>query len=152
MTESLVIDATCAVLLVVPGPSQSRYEELFGEWKRAGYDLYAPGLWIYEITSALCKGVRFGGLTAAEADGCLTQALNLGVQLVAPDQEQVRAAFAWTVRLHRAAAYDSGCLRPHYLALAESLGCELWTADRRLCNAVALPWVRTVEENQKPRF
>ena len=140
MTASLVVDATCAVLLVVPGPDQARYEELFGAWNRAGYDLYAPGLWIYEVTSALCKGVRFGGLTAAEADGCLTQALNLGVQLVAPDQEQVRAAFAWTAQLQRAAAYDS-----FYLALAESLGCELWTADRRLCNAVDLPWVRSME-------
>ena len=141
-----------AKLLVVPGPSQSRYVELFGGWQHAGHDLYAPGLWIYEVTSALCKAVRFGGLTAAEAERCLTQALNLDVRLVAADETQVRAAFAWTVRLHRAAAYDSGCTRQHYLALAESLGCELWTADRRLCNAVALPWVRTVEENQKPRF
>ena len=141
MTESLVIDATCAVLLVVPGPDQARYEDLFGGWQRAGHDLYAPGLWIYEVTSALCKAVRFGGLKDAEASRCLTQALNLGVRLVAADEAQVRAAFAWTVRLHRAAAYDS-----FYLALAESLGCELWTADRRLCNAVDLPWVRSMEE------
>ncbi len=44
------------------------------------------------------------------------------------------------VRLNRAAAYDS-----FYLALAESLGCELWTADQRLHNAVDLPWVRLAE-------
>ncbi len=32
----------------------------------------------------------------------------------------------------------------HYLALAEHLGCEFWTADKRLHNAVheKLPWVR----------
>jgi predicted nucleic acid-binding protein len=39
--------------------------------------------------------------------------------------------------LNRAAAYDSFCL-----ALAEAMQCELWTADRRLVNAVNLPWVR----------
>jgi hypothetical protein len=42
--------------------------------------------------------------------------------------------------LDRAAAYDS-----FYLALTESLGRELWTADRHLCSAVALPWVRCVD-------
>jgi predicted nucleic acid-binding protein len=139
MPDSLVIDATCAVYLLVPGPDQRRYEALVGRWQRAGYGLYAPALWIYEVTSALCKAVRFGELTAAEAERCLTQALNLGVRLVPADQEQVRAAYAWTVRLNRAAAYDS-----FYLALAESLGCELWTADQRLCNAVDLPWVRAL--------
>ena len=140
MPDPLVIDATCAVRLVVPGPAQARYEELIGGWKRAGHDMYAPGLWIYEVTSALCKAVRLGGLMAAEAERCLTQALDLGVQLVAADEEQARSAYAWTVRLNRAAAYDS-----FYLALAESLGCELWTADQRLCNAVDLPWVRLAE-------
>jgi predicted nucleic acid-binding protein len=137
MPDSLVIDASCAVLLVAPGPAQPHYEALIGGWRRAGYNLYAPGLWIYEVTSALCKAVRFGGLMAAEAERCLTQALNLGVLLVAADEEQVQAAYAWTVQLNRAAAYDS-----FYLALAESLGCELWTADRRLYNTVNLPWVR----------
>jgi predicted nucleic acid-binding protein len=136
MPDSLVIDATCAIRLVVPGPAQPRYEEWIGGWKRAGHDLYAPGLWIYEVTSALCQAVRFGGLMAAEAERCLTQAWNLGVRLVAADEEQVRAAYAWTVRLNRAAAYDS-----FYLALAESLGCDLWTADQRLCHTVDLPWV-----------
>jgi hypothetical protein len=38
------------------------------------------------------------------------------------------------------AAYDS-----FYLGLAERLGCELWTADRRLRNAVDLPWVRGID-------
>ena len=51
-----------------------------------------------------------------------------------------------------AAACGSGCTRQRYLALTESLGCELWTADRRLCNAVDLPWVRLAEESQKPEF
>jgi predicted nucleic acid-binding protein len=49
----------------------------------------------------------------------------------------VGQAFDWTLRLRRVAAYDS-----FYLALAQRLGCELWTFDRRLANAAAAPWVR----------
>ncbi len=39
------------------------------------------------------------------------------------------------------ATYDA-----HYLALAENLGTELWTADEKLIKAVgtALPWVRSL--------
>jgi predicted nucleic acid-binding protein len=140
MPESLVLDATCAVSLVVPGPNQPRTVALVDGWTRAGYGLYAPVLWMYEVTSAIAKAVRLGGLTVAEGERSLGQALNLGIQLVAADEEQVRAAYAWTVRLNRAAAYDS-----FYLALAESLGCELWTADQRLVNAVGLPWVRLAD-------
>jgi predicted nucleic acid-binding protein len=39
------------------------------------------------------------------------------------------------------ASYDA-----HYLALADRLGVEFWTADRRLANTISssLPWVRFV--------
>lgn len=57
----------------------------------------------------------------------------------ASDGEQTRLAFDWTIRLKRAPAYDS-----YYLALAEIMGCDLWTADRRLCKAVNLSWIRVV--------
>ena len=48
-------------------------------------------------------------------------------------------------RFNRPQAYDS-----HYLALAEMLGLELWTADERLYNAVkdALPWVKWLGDFQ----
>lgn len=41
------------------------------------------------------------------------------------------------------AVYDA-----HYLALAERMGCELWTADERLWNSVrtSLSWVRWIGE------
>ena len=103
----------------------------------AGYEMHAPSRWVYELTSALCKTVHFGQITAQEGLRTLALAQRLGVRLVAPDDELVRSAFNWTLRLNRAAAYDS-----FYLALAEDLGCDLWTADRHLVRAVDLPWVR----------
>jgi predicted nucleic acid-binding protein len=41
------------------------------------------------------------------------------------------------------ATYDA-----HYLALAESKDCELWTADERMWNSIngKLPWVRWISD------
>jgi len=66
----------------------------------------------------------------------------LGVRLVYPEGLHQRA---WELarRFNRSQAYDS-----HYLALAELLGLELWTADDRLYNTVkdALPWVKRFDD------
>ncbi len=54
-------------------------------------------------------------------------------------------ARAWELaqQYNRPTAYDAS-----YLALAESAGCELWTADGRLVKAVsgALSWLKTVRD------
>jgi predicted nucleic acid-binding protein len=137
MTKSLVVDASLSVRLILPDPQRGVLRTRMEQFVQEGCALYAPGLWLYEMTTALCKAAFFGLVTADEAQQSLPLVHEMGIQLVAPDAEQARLAFAWTLRLNRAAAYDS-----FYLALAESLGCELWTADQRLCNAVDLPWVR----------
>ena len=136
MPRSLVVDACFAIRLILPNPQRGAFRSQMERWLRDAYGLYAPDLWLYEMTAALCKAAFFGTVTADEAEHALQLVHELGIQLIAPDSEQTHRAFAWTRRLNRAAAYDS-----FYLALAESLGCELWTADRRLHNAVDQPWV-----------
>ena len=113
---------------------QPHRQALVTGWKNDGYELCAPTLWTYEIISALCKLVRFGELMTAEGRRALAPANALDVQRIHPDEGQCRRAFDWTMCLNRAAAYAS-----FYLALAETLGCELWTADKHLRNAVELP-------------
>ncbi|MFC2029356.1 type II toxin-antitoxin system VapC family toxin [Chloroflexota bacterium] len=137
MTIPLVIDASVSFRLTLPGAQQKLYQSLADQWLDDGYLLCAPMLWVYEMTSALCKIVRLGELTPEEGQRTLASVRSLEIQLFAPDDEQIRLAFEWTARLKRAAAYDS-----FYLALAEVMQCDLWTADKRLCNAVDLPWVR----------
>lgn len=137
MPEPLVVDASFTFRLVVPGSEQDRFRLLVDGWLRDGYELHAPTLWVYEMASALCKAVRFGELTPEEGKHTMALAQTLGILLIPPDIDQVRIAFDWTLRLDRAAAYDS-----FYLALAESLRCDLWTADRHLRNAVEQSWVR----------
>jgi len=142
MPKPLVIDASFAFRLLVPGPQQDSFRSQGARWLRDGYELYAPTLWLYEMTSALCKVVRFGELTPEEGERALALAQALGIFLVSPDDTQARSAFEWTLRLGRTAAYDS-----FYLALAQTLQCELWTADRHLHNAVTQPWVRLAGES-----
>jgi predicted nucleic acid-binding protein len=137
MTKSLLVDASFAFKLILPGPNQSRLRAQISEWIQAGHTLYAPTLWLYEITSALAKAVHFGSLTPAEAKRALKLAFELSLILVQPDESQAGLALDWTLRLKRAAAYDS-----FYLALAETLVAEFWTADKRLGNALPVSWVR----------
>ena len=136
MAKSLVVDASFAFNLVLPGPRQARFQTLMTDWKNDGYELCAPTLWVYEITSALGKVIHFGQITPEEGQRALVLAERLGVQLIPPNDVQARLALDWTVRLNRAAAYDS-----FYLALAETLQCEMWTADKRLYNTVELSWM-----------
>lgn len=136
MPNLLVVDASLVFRLILPGPHQADVQSLVAGWLADGYAMHAPSLWVYEITSALRKTVHFGQVTAEEGERTLNLAQRLGVHGVAPYDELVRRAFEWTRRIDRAAAYDS-----FYLALAEGLQCELWTADRRLFDAVDLPWV-----------
>jgi len=141
MGTYLVIDAGYALRLLLPGPHQERCRTLVTQWHAEGYVLCAPMLWLYEITSALCKGVHFGHITRDEGQQALTLAQKLGVQLFPPDDAQTTSAFDWTMQLKRAAAYDS-----FYLALAKTLRSELWTADRRLANAAGVSWVHLIPD------
>ena len=142
MIKYLVIDASLAFRLILPGPHQERCRALVTQWHTEGYALCAPTLWIYEITSALCKGVHFGQITRDEGQQALTLAQKLGVQLFPPDDAQTRLAFDWTMQLERAAAYDS-----FYLALAKTLRSELWTADKRLVNAAGVSWIHLIHDS-----
>ncbi len=139
MTTSLVIDAGFAYKLILPGPLQAVLREQMTQWAKADAGLYAPTLWRYEIASAFSKAVHFKALSPQEGETALQLALQLPVQLVSPDERQTQRAWEWTRQLNRAAAYDS-----FYLALAESRSAQLWTADKRLYNAVKQPWVRLI--------
>jgi predicted nucleic acid-binding protein len=86
--------------------------------------------------------INLKSLTPDEGQRALTLAQGLGVQLIPPNDAQTQLALSWTVRLGRTAAYDS-----FYLALAETLRCELWTADKRLRNAANQTWVRGVVDS-----
>ncbi|MFO7662404.1 MAG: type II toxin-antitoxin system VapC family toxin [Chloroflexota bacterium] len=138
--EMVVIDASVAVKAVLPNPLQSNCLTLVESFVD---DIpVAPALWTYETTSAIAKAVYFKDLTLEEGQRAIEQLDALSVHLFAADVDHNRAAFQWTQKLNRASIYDS-----YYLVLAQALGCDFWTADRRLFNALQemrLDWVHWV--------
>ena len=140
MTTYLVIDAGIAVKGIAPNPHQQLYIDLITEWRQAGYQLCAPTLWVYEVTSVFTKMARFGQLSTKASREGVRLANQLDVQIIAPDEKQTARAMYWTEKLQRAVAYDS-----FYLALAETLGCELWTTDKKLVNSAKQSWMRLAE-------
>lgn len=140
----VVIDASIALKVVLPDPLREQCHDALSRLVSTGFEFVAPTLWAYETTSILCKAVHFKWLTPDEGRRTLVQLGELGVRLVSLDPAKNRQAFEWTLRLGRAAAYDS-----YYLALAQALKCDLWTADLRLFNAVNLPWVHCVGNDQR---
>jgi predicted nucleic acid-binding protein len=134
--DVLVIDASTGYRLFLPHQGQTLLESMMREQLEAGCLLTAPTLWRYELASAITKAHKQSRVSTAEAVQAFALSLAFPIQLVTPSDELARAAFQWTLRLKRAAAYDS-----FYLALAQQLQCELWTYDKRLANAVGEPWV-----------
>ena len=92
------------------------------------------------MTNALRRDAAIGWLSPADVGALLEIALRLDIELVG-DSELHRRALQLAETLSLPAACDA-----HYLALAERLGAEFWTADARLVRAVqnTLPWVHGI--------
>ena len=142
MTSSVVIDASLAVFSVLNTQQSTAAARVMEHLAHRGDVLFAPGLWWFEVTSVI-HHYRFANLiseaTAFQALELITA--GLGVQQV---DVSIRSAFDWATRLHQKAAYDG-----FYLAAAEQLGAEMWTADRALVNnahQVGASWVHWMGE------
>ena len=139
MTGSRIcVDANIVIKLVVEEAYSDQARTLWRAWQNEDYQISAPPLLKYEITSVLRKYVSRGLRTLQESRQALQLALAFNIQYLEVVDFHLRA-FELAHRLGRPAASDT-----HYLALAEHLGCEFWTADERLVNAVqdVLPWVK----------
>jgi len=142
MNSSIVVDANLAVFSVIKTSHSIVAVRVMDHIAEHGYEPYAPGLWWYEVTSVIHR-YRFARMitdaTAYQAIELLT--VSLGVHKI---DVPMRAAFDWATRLSQKAAYDG-----FYLAAAEQLGAELWTADQALVNnarQIGASWVRWMGE------
>lgn len=142
MTSSVVVDANLAVYSVLNTPHSATALRVMDHWAEQSFELFAPSLWWFEVTSVIHRYL-FAGIIpdtiAYRALELLT--MRLGVQRV---ETPVRNAFDWASRLRQKAAYDG-----FYLAAAEQLGAELWTADQALVNNArqnSVTWVHWMGE------
>ena len=132
------VDASFVIRLLESADPSSAAIRLWTGWHEAECPVVAPTLLYYEVTNALRRYVAQGELLPQEAAELLDVALRLDIALYG-DAELHRRALKLAEILSLPAAYDA-----HYLALAERMGAEFWTADRRLVGMVqeAMPWVR----------
>jgi predicted nucleic acid-binding protein len=144
MNSPVVIDANLAVFSVLKTPYSAAAVRVMEDLAQRGFELFAPGLWWYEVTSVIHR-YRFASIIS---DTIAYQALELltvrlGVQKV---EVPARNAYDWASRLRQKAAYDG-----FYLAAAEQTEAELWTADQALANnarQIGVSWVHLANQTE----
>ncbi len=135
----ICLDANIIVKRLIQDGDAALHER-WAAWHKAGQHFVAPILQRYELTNAFHRYQAAGQLSVAAVESALASALRLPITFYDQLDDHQRA-MELARQFNRPAAYDA-----HYLALAERLGVEFWTADRRLANAVrqSLPWVHLV--------
>ena len=123
MTCMLVVDASVAVKAVVEEDYTREARTLVRSWQTAGLPMMAPDFMASEFATALRKKIAEGILTNEDAKRLLTGLYQSGIDF-RPSRPLHDRAIDLAVELNQRLAYDS-----HYLALAESLNCDFWTAD-----------------------
>jgi predicted nucleic acid-binding protein len=124
------VDAGLVIKLVTPEDDSHLVELLFSQWQQDGMEMIAPAFAPVEVDSVLRQKVRRGFLTQDVAD----KAFNLACQLpILTDVNPACRRRAWEIakELDFPTVYDAV-----YLALAETRGCEFWTADQVLYDKV----------------
>ena len=138
MATAVCVDASLVVRLYLPDERSAAVNTLFSRWIQDNVSLIGPPL-LYAETPSILRQAVFLGLFDPELGQLAFEGLcNLDIAVVSTNDLHVRA---WELaREHgQRRIYDS-----MYLAVAQAEGCDLWTGDARLANAVDLPWVKGV--------
>ena len=128
MSGYVVVDASLAVKWLMREEDSPRAHAMLTVWDREEQQLAAPHLLRFEVTNALHRRAARGELAVHEA-AALAEDLFSDFYFDTTPQLH-RRALELASELRQGAAYDA-----HYLALAEALACDLWTADERFYRA-----------------
>ena len=136
-----VIDANIAVTTALD--ITDKLERFWERVDREQISPCAPRLWLSETTSAIRFFLSQKEITSDEAEQALRTIHGLRVEIVNEDEELSLRALELAGKLRHSKAYDA-----FYLALAEKLATEFWTADERLANRcrkdLKISWVHSI--------
>ena len=138
----ICVDASVAAKWLFEEEHSAQADMLLDEALKQQQPIVAPALLPSEIANIIRQRLRQGRLNLTEARTLLAQFLAIPISLQAPEMLYDRA-LVLADQHNLPAVYDA-----HYVAVAETLGATLWTADRRLLRAVggALPFVRCIAD------
>ncbi len=138
---TVVVDASVALKWVLEEELTEEALALRTRWIESEELTIAPPIFRSEVTNALHRAVRRGGIDGAAASSGL--GFLLASTAIEEPSELYGRAFDIATELSQGATYDA-----HYVALAEHHECEMWTADRRLVRAAQrrFPSVRWLGE------
>lgn len=143
----ICVDASLAVKWVLKEDDSEQAWAVYEDAINAGESIVAPPLLNLEVTNILRQNVRrAGGLSPTEAVTLLDDFLRFSIEIHNPAGLH-RQALILANAYGLPAAYDA-----HYLALAQHLRCNFWTADQRLLNRLgtALPFVKALASDALP--
>lgn len=137
-----VVDTSLVVKWILAERHRPEAMALLRQWERVYTRPIAPSWFACEVGNAFYRRYVRGEISLSSAQQAVGDILRI-VELRDIAPPIVQRALEYAARFSQPAAYDS-----QFLALAEALGCELWTADERFWNTVrsSLPWVRWVGE------
>jgi predicted nucleic acid-binding protein len=138
MSFQVCVDASVVVKLVLREPDTDLAQALWAYWVANQFQVVAPYHLAYETTSVIRNRVHRREISADYGRAAFEIINEQQIQFLHPS-DLTRRAWTFAERFNRPTVYDS-----FYLALSESAGCDLWTADRRLYSVVTheLPWVK----------
>lgn len=140
----IVLDANLIAALALQLPYAPAVETKMVEWNKLGARFAAPALWSYEVGSALRKAIVTGFVPIEDLNGLIALVWALDIESIPDSPDLQHRALAWAERLRQSKSYDGA-----YLAVAEALGAEFWTADRALVQGAGVDWVRLLEAGQQ---
>ena len=130
MKSKVCVDVSLALKLVFAEEDSIEAQHLWETWAEEDTETVAPILFAFEGTSVILNRMYRGLVPPEEAELMFGAFHLLGVQLLYPEGLHKRA---WELakKFNRPQTYEM-----HYIALAEILDVEFWTADERLYNAI----------------
>jgi predicted nucleic acid-binding protein len=142
VTETVVVNASIAVKWLLQERYSREADKMLAYWENRHTRVTGPHLLPVEVSNALYKRSILGDISLATTVRLEAEFLESAIEWVQSASLHLRV-ISLAAQLQQNAVYNA-----HYLALAESLDCDLWTADQRFYQAAAsdFPKVRWIGE------